>query len=181
VRGKGSQRTLTWNIARRAGQIVRLVEQGNGGGQVLATVKGGGRGSKRFVVAPVSGLKRTVVAQVEQDGLPRDNMVVATFSAPSPRVGRAAHVKVRRRGKGAVVTWTPAFYAARYDVTVERTSGGRAVLSPVGKKRQIAVGALGRDGLRVKVVGISKSGQRGAPAKAKLAPQRKAKRHSKRR
>jgi hypothetical protein len=55
------------------------------------------------------------------------------------------------------------------------------VLSPVGKKRQVAVGAVGRDGLRVKVVGISKSGQRGAAAKAKLAAQHKPKKRSKRR
>jgi hypothetical protein len=181
VRGTGARRVVSWNVARRAGQVVRLVEQANGGGQPLATIKGGGRGSKRFVVVPAGGTKRTIVAHVEQDGLPRDNVTVATFSAPSPRVGRAAHVKVRRKGKSAVITWTPAFYAARYDVIVTRTSGGRAVLSPLGKKRQVAVGALGRDGLAVKVVGISASGQRGPATKAKLAAKHKPKRHAKRR
>jgi hypothetical protein len=176
VRGRGAKRVLSWNVARRAGQIVRFVEQADQGGQVIATVKGGGRGSKKFIVAEARGPKRQIVAQVEQGGLPRDNIVAATFSASSPKVGRAK-VKVRRKGKGAVVAWSPAFYATHYDVIVERSTGARSVLSPIGKKRQLAIAGLGKAGVVVKVVGISKNDVRGPAVTARLAAQKpKAKR-----
>jgi hypothetical protein len=180
VRGKGPRRVMSWKIARQAGQVVRFVEQADGGAQTLFGVRGGGHGTKRFVVSEARGTKRTIVAQVQQDGLPRTNVVVARFSAPSPRVGKP-RVRVKRTGKRAIVTWKRTFYAARYDVIVERSTGARTVVSPRGKKRQVVVARLPKAvGLRVRVVGISKSGRRGAAGKAKLAPRKAAQKPRKR-
>ena len=177
VSGKGPRRKLTWDVRRQAGQVVRLVEEGDHGGQVLATVRGGGRGSKLFVPTEARRARRSIVAQVQQDGLPRDNIVVARFSAPSPRVGRAGGVRVRRRGRRAVVTWRPAFHARRYDVIVTRSNGARMVLSPRGGRRTVAVRVGRREALRVQVVGISATTRRGPAASARLAaPRPKARR-----
>ena len=180
LRRAGAARILTWSVKRQSGQVVRFVEQGVRGGQPIATVKVGGRGSKRFIPADAAKRGRAIVAQVEQDGLPRDNIVVARFSAPSPKVGTARGLRVKRRGAKALVSWRPAFLAVRYDVVVARSDGSRAVVSPAKGKRTVSVRLGKRQSLRVKVIGISTTGKRGRPARAKLAAPRK-KTHAKRR
>lgn len=181
LRRAGAARILTWSVKRQSGQVVRFVEQGVRGGQPIATVKVGGRGSKRFIPADAAKPGRTIVAQVEQDGLPRENIVVAKFSAPSPKVGTARGLRVKRRGAQALISWRPAFLATRYDVVVTRSDGSRAVLSAPKGKRAVSVGLGKQQSLRVKVVGISATGKRGRPATAKLAaPRKTAKRRARR-
>ena len=170
VGGAGAQRILRYRVARVPGQVVTLVERGSNGGQALRTIKGGGHGTLHFVTARASSPQRQIVAQVQQDGLPRDNLVVARFSAPSPKVGRP-RVRLHRHGRGAVVTWSRAFYAKRYDVTFDRADGSRGLLSPRG--RRAVIPRVGRAALRVAVVGIGPNGERGRAGTASLRAVRK--------
>jgi hypothetical protein len=67
------------------------------------------------------------------------------------------------------VTWTPAFYARRYQVMAQRTSGRRELLLPVAGQRRVTVRGLRRgEGVRVSVVGLSVSSRRGPAATARL-------------
>lgn len=173
VTGVGARRVLHWTVQRLPGQLVRFVEQDNRGGQLLAVVTGGGHGARSFVTAQARGVGRTVVAEVEQDGLPRLNLVVARFSAPSPRVGQVANLRLRRHGGSALITWSPAFYASRYDVIVSFTTGVKELLSTSASHRSLGVGGLTRSaGVSVEVIGINRNGLRGPAATARLAAPR---------
>ena len=168
--GAGSSRLLTYSVAPLEGQEVRFVEVAAGARKALRTVKGGGKGSVRFQTSEARGTKRSIVAEVIQDGMPRKNLTIARFSAPSPRVGRPGRVRVRRRGKGALVTWTPAPLARYYDVSVVASDGGRIALAPRRGSRQVTVPGVGKkERLTIRVVGISASGRRGPAAIARLA------------
>jgi hypothetical protein len=171
VAGAGPSRLLTYDVAARKGQVVRFVEQAPGAQKVLKTVKQGGKGSVRFVTSEATGTRRTIVAQVIQDGLPRANLTVARFTAPSPGVGRPGRVRVRRSGSSrAIVTWGAAPFAARYEVVVVAGDGARTLLTPAKGKRQVVVtGVQKGEGLSLSVVGISARGRRGAAGRGKLA------------
>lgn len=98
VTGRGAQRVLSYDIAELPGQTVRFVEQAQGAGQDIGkVVSGGGRGKLPFTVAESEGAKRTIVAQVAQDGMPRDNITVERFVQASPKVGAPRRVKLRRK------------------------------------------------------------------------------------
>jgi hypothetical protein len=99
VSGMGASRLLKYSIAPLDGQQVRFVEDAAGGYKVLKTVKGGGRGSFRYTAGEASGSKRTITAQVTQDGLPRQNIKIAGYRAPNPTVGRPQKVKVKAQGQ----------------------------------------------------------------------------------
>jgi len=49
--------------------------------------KGGGKGSVPFQTSEARGAKRSIVAEVIQDGIPRKNLTIARFAAPNPGVG----------------------------------------------------------------------------------------------
>jgi hypothetical protein len=174
----GSSYELRWSVAKTKGQVVRLVEQAPGGNQTIVTVKEGGKGVTRFIPSESTGPARTIVAEVEQDGSPRENIDVVKFSAASPRVGKPGKIRVRRRGKGALVTWSPAFLANGYEVTVTTSSGARTLHVVKKGKRQLALKRLATsEGLTARIVGISRSGRSGPGGTGKLAkPKAKRKR-----
>jgi hypothetical protein len=185
VIGRGLERTLRYSVTPIKGQVVRFVEQGVRGGQQLATVRTGGSGMRRFVPAFAHGTRRRIVAEVEQNGLPRTTITVATFSAPSPHVGRVAHLRVRRRGGSAVISWGRAFYATRYDVVASYTTGARVLVTPRRGRRSLKLKLARSAGMTVRVVGVSGSGLHGhaavaqlaAPAQAKPKPKPKSTQH----
>jgi hypothetical protein len=166
VGGIGSSRILRYSVQPIEGQVVRLVEDAKGAQKPLRTVKGGGRGTVRFQTSEADGARRKIVAQVTQDGLPRDNITVASFSAPSPKVGRARRLRVRR---SAVVSWRRAIMARSYDVVVTSGDGQIQLMSPKGNATKVTVpGVTKGEGLVVRVIGISRAGRRGPAAGARL-------------
>jgi hypothetical protein len=171
VTGTGAKRTLHYRIARIPGQLVRFVEAGDRGGQTLRAVRIGGSGAVSFVPAPARGSRRTILAIVEQNGMPRARLTVASFSAGSPHVGPVPGLRVRRAGRTAIVTWRGAFYATGYDIVATFTTGTRELLSTGGAARRIVVRGLAPSaGLTVAVMGIHRGGLRGRPSSARLAP-----------
>lgn len=167
VGGAGASRVLRYRIAKVPGQVVTFVEQSPLGMRTVKTVKGGGRGRTRFLTSEGGGTKRTITAQVAQDGLPRENIVVARFRAPSPRAGRAPRLRLRRRGSRAVATWGKAAYTRGYEVVVATGDGGRRLLLPA--KRRVTFGGLAKgEGATVTVTSLAPSGRRGGTATARL-------------
>lgn len=169
VGGRGARRLLSYDARPQAGQVVRFVERAPGALQVVATVRGGGRGRVPFTVTEASGRRREIVAQVLQQGLPRQTLTLARFTAPNPRIGRVAGLRVRRAKSGAVVTWRRAPGAVSYAVGVTDSRGGRTSFAPRPGQRRVVVPGVGRDvTLRVTVIALSGRGRPGGPVRVSL-------------
>jgi hypothetical protein len=169
VTGRGKRRTLSYNVTPVTGQVVHIFEMVKGGQQLLKTVNTGGSGKVRFTVAEASGTHRQIVAEVTQDHHPRANIVLARFVAPSPRVGKVRGLRVRRRGRTAVVTWHRTYLARSYVVSVRYGDGRNMPLRVNKGAHKVVVPGLGRRvGVRVTVRGVSAAGRLGPRAQATL-------------
>lgn len=169
VTGRGSERTLSYDVKPLDGQVVRLVEAARGGRKLLRLVKRGGKGKVRFTVSEARGKRRRIVAEVQQDELPRDNLTVARYKASNPRVGKARSVRVRRKGKRAIVTWSRARFARNYEVTILTGTGKRTLLRPKPGERRLAVRGIRKgEGVVARVVAFSPAGHRGKPVTGRL-------------
>ena len=80
-----------------------------------------------------------------------------------------SRVRVRRRGKRAIVSWTRAPFAHSYEVVVTTGTGRRVLLRRDGKQRRAIVGGLRKnEGVVARVVAFSPSGRRGKYATGRL-------------
>jgi hypothetical protein len=128
VRGAGTQRTLTYNVASRTAQRVTFLEQTRGGAsRTIGTINGGGKGDLTFTPAPGDD-GRTVVAQFELAGLPAETVKIASFKPPSPRLAKPAHLRVARRGQTLAVNWGAVPGAARYEVVARLSFGAERIV-----------------------------------------------------
>jgi hypothetical protein len=127
VTGTGRHRTLRYRIRRIPGQVVTFFERGARWMHEIGRVAGGGRGARRFALAPAAGGRRAVVAEVSQYGHPRAQVSVATFVAPPPpRLTRPGHLRATRRGSTLLISWRRVATAKAYAITI-RTSDRRHV------------------------------------------------------
>ena len=106
VGGRGGKRVLTFKVKPIAGQKVTFAEQGKGVKDVIGETAQR-RGVLRFKPALGVGRKRTVIAIVSQDGVPREEIEVAKFTRPSvaagPPEGREAEAQ-RQEARGQLET-----------------------------------------------------------------------------
>jgi hypothetical protein len=131
VRGRGATRTLVYSIARRKAQRVTFVEKTRTGSRAIGTVNGGGRGKLHFSPAPGTD-RRTIVAEFELARLPAEQLTVAQFLPPSPRLGRPAHLHVTRRGRIVQVSWRAVPGATRYELVERLGIGGEHLVRSRG-------------------------------------------------
>jgi hypothetical protein len=125
VTGKGSERTLSYDVLRRPDQKVTFVEVAAAGKRPIGTVTGG-RGTLTFSPAPGTDT-RHVEAQFELLGIGAETKTVATFRPPSARLGRPSHLSVRRRASRLQVAWTGVAEAERYEIVTTLASGGQRI------------------------------------------------------
>jgi hypothetical protein len=134
VRGK----RLAYRIPRVKGQAVTFEERGRGVAHVLGTVRTGGRGTLRFTPADGAGGTRTIVATVEQDGLPRKRMTVATYKAPARvKPGLPGAVKVATAGGKARASEAGA--ARSGEAGTARSGGATTARAAVAATRAITI------------------------------------------
>lgn len=95
VTGKGTERTLIYSVKKIPGQLVTFAEGSDGGRRNIVTVKDGGKGRVKYTVAESIGNKRRIEAEISQNGLPREERVLARYSAPQPVAARP-RVTVKR-------------------------------------------------------------------------------------
>ncbi|MEA2168692.1 MAG: hypothetical protein QOF76_1992, partial [Solirubrobacteraceae bacterium] len=177
VSGKGTTRTVRYDITPIDGQIVNFVEQAQGGYKILEAVKRGGKGRFRYTVGEADSTHRTLTAQVNQDGMPRQRIEVAHFTAPNPKVG-TPKLRIRRRGSKAIVSWDTTALAAHYVTTVKYADGRTRAFSGNGKQRSVTVPAVGpTGGLRVWVTAYSATERHGKTGTARLRPPHRPKPH----
>jgi hypothetical protein len=122
----GTTYRLVYAGPKVAGQSVRFVERGTGDVATIGVVAGGGSGSLLFRPHAGSGARRTIVAMVSQDGLPRTEVVAGAYVAPAPTAPAAVgRITAVRHGTTVVASWKPVVGATGYAAVV-RTSDGRS-------------------------------------------------------
>ena len=153
VTGRGAQRTLRWNLRAVPGQVVRFAEEGRGAAKAITTTRKA-RGSVRFRPADGPAGKRSIVALVEQAGLPRARIVAGRDTAPAPqRPATPKRLTLKRRGSTLQVGWRRAAGASAYRVRAELSDGRRLLLTVRG--RSLRVPAFGpRESAKVSVAGV---------------------------
>ena len=149
VSGRGRTRELRYDVETRPGQSVTFVERGADAGAELGNARGAS-GTLRFTPADGSAGKRTIVALISQDGQPRAEQIVATFTAP--RASAPARVR-GLRVRGATARWTKTPGAVSYEVQVRRGDGQTTVRHT--KQRSFRVPRAGRVRVTVRPVGAS--------------------------
>ena len=127
VTGRGVHRQLSWRLRAIRGQRVTFVEQGRHLSRAIVT-SAAPRGQRSFVPAPGPGGKRTIVAQVEQNGLPRRDLVVGSYRATAPaRPSRVARFRLVRAGRTLVVRWDRSRNASGYELRLAMGDGRRVL------------------------------------------------------
>jgi hypothetical protein len=141
VSGQGSRRLLTWRLRAIRGQRVTFVERGPRVDRVLAVAQVSGRRS--FTPAPGSPGMRTIEAQVQQNGLPRRNLVVTRYRAPAPpRPRPLSGLRATRTGRSVVVQWHRSAGATGYEVRIALADGRRILAELPANRRGYRVGDL---------------------------------------
>ena len=168
VSGTGVKRVLHYTVVKEAGQTVQFYEQALGELGRLGTTRGGS-GTIPYTVGEARSSRRQVVALVIQNSVPRKRLTVARYSASNPKVGRVGHLRVRRSGSRAIITWRPAALGRFYFVRVVRGTGLRLLFAPKHGSTQATVTGLRRgEGLRVSVRAESSAGRYGPVATTTL-------------
>ena len=152
VRGKGRRRTLTYSVARRAGQNVVFEEQGSATARIIGSTRGG-KGSLRFKPSIGPGGRRRIVARVELDGLPSEKLTIARFRVRDTITpGRVKRLRVKRSRRGVSIRFRAALNARRYQVIVRRRDGTARVIRT--KRRSLRVKLPRNQSGRVHVMAI---------------------------
>jgi hypothetical protein len=176
---RGRLHTLSWRLHPIPGQRVVFWEKGHDSGQVIGATSAS-TGILHFTPANGSGGRRSIVAQILSYGLPRNDIVVASYIAPPPaRPGRPGHLKVVSAAGGAVrVSWRAAPHAQRYIVEVDTGDGAHLVELTKNRATSIVVhDVVPITTATVTVMGELSTGVKGASAKATLTPKPHKKRH----
>ena len=154
VGGRGHARTLDYRINQVDGQTVQFFERAGRTSQQLATVSDA-QGRIRFQPAPGPAGTRSIVAVVQQDGVPREQVAVTTYRAPGPqKPGAPDRVTVRRTAAAAVASWSDAPRATSWRV-VATVSDGRRWSVVLDERRLVLPSVFRSKTVKVTVRGIS--------------------------
>lgn len=127
VGGKAYKRTLSYRLTPIRGQRVTFTEESGSVARRLG-VAHGARGTLRFTPADGKAGRRTIYALVEQGGLPRAKLKIATYRAPAPRrPGTPRSVAVKRAGRTVTVTWKRVAGIKLYRADTTLTDGRHAI------------------------------------------------------
>ncbi len=167
VAGKGRERILSYALTPRDGQKVTFVERGPSAGGEIGTAKGA-KGTLRFAPADGKAESREIVAIVEQDGMARDEVKVASYRAPkSSRPAKVRGFTSRHRGSRLALRWTKQVAAARYQVRLTTTDGRTRVFSTTRNRLDVKKVARSTTG-SVRVRAVSASGVLGTLASTRV-------------
>lgn len=190
VTGRGHRRVLRYAYRPQPGQRIVLTERGARTGRALPegrtvrcprTLAARGLRCARVAFAPARGGagKRRIEAQVVQDGLPRDAVTVATFTAPADRVAARPRLKVQRRPGAVRVSWRRVANATKVNVVLRTTDGRRVLFTRSAKAGAVRLaGVKAATGVIVTARGMRSDAVEGRPASVRLRPKRTAPRRT---
>jgi PKD repeat protein len=164
----GSRRTLRYRLPR--GLIARFFERAAGLNRLLGRSRAA-RGTLTFTPVDGGPRRRSIVAFVEDDGVPIRELVVARFRASAPRPVGRPRVTVRRLGSTLIVRWTNVAGARAYVVRVQLTDGTHRLFTSRSGLRGVRLTGVGvRVGGIVAVRGIGAGTQLGRVAATRVRP-----------
>ncbi len=171
LRGGGRTRTLAYRATRRDGLKVTFLERFRGGTRTIASARPAGDGTLSFSTGSLPGGRRTVIALLSQDGVPRLQRTVASYTAPPPpRPARVRGVRIARAGGGIVVRWARASGAEAYLVRVTTGDGRRAARLVGPRTRSLRVARVAkRYAASATVAGRTRAGRPGPAGRAASA------------
>ena len=140
---------LHWRLRPQPGQRVTFIERGPRTARTIVTTTRA-RGDVRYTPAPTLDKRRQIVAEVSQDGLPRETRTVARVNVKPPRIGPVRGLKVTR----AKATWKAQPAASSYAVALRFADGRTRTLTvrkpsvslKPGVPASVTVVAIGMDG-----------------------------------
>ena len=167
VSGSGATRTLAYRVSAPKNVTVAFAEQT---GKLFHRIgaANGSSGTLRFTPAIGAAGKRSIVALIDNGGLPHGRPVVASYVAPAPaRPGRAARLRVRAGAKAFSVSFSAPKGALHTLVTIVATDGRHLQRVLPARTHALSVPVIGfKDGVRVSVAGVSATGKRGPAVSA---------------
>jgi hypothetical protein len=163
---KSKKFRFRYELRRIAGQKVTFTERGAGIARKLGKARRDG-GTISFKPTLAATRRRTIEAEVIQDGLPRELLTVARFKAPPlPKLAKP-RVKAKRKKASLKLSWARVRGAATY---IAEVKAGRELLFRVlTKKRKLRFAPTPQKGkLKVGVQALSQTQAPGPVAKLKV-------------
>ena len=162
---------LSYDLRKIDGQKVTLFESGEGIYRKLGKAKAGG-GALTFKPTVAADRKRTIEAEVSQDGLPRELITVAKFKAPKLPKLKAPKVDAKRKKKSLKLSWAKVAGAGEYVVEVK--AGAEILFRVVTGKTKLRFSDTPKEGkLKVTVQALSEIQPPGPAAKLKVKKPKK--------
>ena len=125
---------LRYEYTPQSGERVVFAERGLHTARALGVARAG-RHTIRFTPGAGGAGVRNVIAQVTQDGKPRENVKVASFVAPADRMPARPRVTVKRKGQFVRVSWTS--NADHVDISYKTADGASKLVA--GRKARGAI------------------------------------------
>jgi hypothetical protein len=154
LHGDPCRPTVSWRARAIPGQRIRLLDSGDTGTRALGT---SAKSSGGVLAAPGFAGRRTILAEVLQDGTPRATIPLASYDrAASGPTG----LRVTRSGRGLALRWRAACGARSYTVTLGRAKPA-STRATSHRVRRVPRGAI-----RVSVAAVTAAGRTSRPAVA---------------
>ena len=133
-------------------------------------------GQLRFTPGAGPAGKREIVAQIEQDGRPGEDIKVASYVAPKERMpAKPGLLRARRAGSAVLVRWASVPGAIAYNAVVTTSDGRKLSFAPANARKAIRVAGVGRDvTVRVAMRTVRLDGQVSKAARVRVKATRKA-------
>jgi TolB protein len=154
---------LSYSLRAIPGQKVTLFEQGEGIYTKLGTARGD-HGTLSFKPTIAADRRRTIEAEVSQDGLPRALITVAKFKAPKLPKLKAPKLEAKRKKTSLTLSWPRVAGASSY--LVEVRAGSEILYRVLSPKHRLRFSDTPKKGtLKATVQAISKIQPPGPTAK----------------
>jgi hypothetical protein len=168
VGGRARARVLRYSATIRPNLVTTFAEQGANGLHAIGTARAA-RGRLAFSPANGPAGKRTIIAIVTENGLPRERVAVATYNAPGPlRPARVGGLRLSRRGTALTISWKAAANATRYAILIAGGDGRHDLRVVSAGTHRLRVAVVAHTRVQVTVAGLRPDGSRGPAGAARL-------------
>jgi hypothetical protein len=164
--GHGRKRSIAYTIAPAANQKVTFTLKGKHDAQPIGAARGTA-GKLKFNVSPTASGRQQVIARVTRGGVPRSDIVVASFTAHPLVLKAPRKLRVKRKASRAKLSWQKVAGARRYLVSFRLSDGNRS--NVVTRRRSLSVKNLAPSAHgKIFVRGLPRYGKDGAKARGTL-------------
>jgi hypothetical protein len=177
VLGHGRHLRLSYTLKPRPGMTVTFAELAGRVTHQIGIARGA-RGTLAFAPADGPAGRRQIVAIINQDGLPRPRVVLASYNAPAPiRPGAVRGLRVTLRRATLSVTFGRARDASSYRVLIISSDGKHRLVLSSAAHRSVTLRGIGPGAHAVATVtAVAADGRSGPSVRASSSAKRRSKR-----